>query len=356
MFNKNVPYNNLPLLPWNFDYNKVDFLKLAIKATWKLEKLNWLIYLIPNKEILISPLLIKESVESSAIENIHTTTIKVLQSKAIGWKYISWPEKEVLHYQEAILKWFKLLKEYNWIWYNFFLEIQKIIEPNKPWIRTLPWTIIADWVWNAIYTPPEWKENITKLLLNLEKFLNNFEDDIDPLIKMPVIHYQFESIHPFYDGNGRTWRIINILYLILAKKLDFPVLFLSEYINKNKSKYYDLLNQIHKTWDYSDFIIFILEWVIQQADITWKKILQIKELMQEVEEKISKLNMDYHKITNLLFSNPFVSIKQYEDFMQVANITAIRNISKLEENNIVKSIKVWKNKLIFVDDFIKLLS
>ena len=114
-------------MPWNFDYNKVDFLKLAIKATWKLEKLNWLIYLIPNKEILISPLLIKESVESSAIENIHTTTIKVLQSQAIGWKYISWHEKEVLHYQEAILKWFKLLNKYNWIWYNFFLKFKRFI-------------------------------------------------------------------------------------------------------------------------------------------------------------------------------------------------------------------------------------
>jgi Fic family protein len=98
-----------------------------------------------------------------------------------------------------------------------------------------------------VYTPPEGKENIEKLLLNLEKFLNNFDDDIDPLIKMPVIHYQFESIHPFYDGNGRTGRIINILYLILAKKLDFPVLFLSEYINSSKNTYYDLLNKTHQT-------------------------------------------------------------------------------------------------------------
>ena len=356
MFDKNIPNNNLPFLPWIFDYNKVDFLKLAIKATWKLEKLNWLIYLIPNKEILISPLLIKESVESSAIENIHTTTIKVLQSKAMGWKHISWPEKEVLHYQDAILKWFELVKKYNWIWYNFFLEIQKIIEPNKPWIRTLPWTIIADGNWNAVYTPPEWKENIEKLLLNLEKFLNNFDDDIDPLIKMPVIHYQFESIHPFYDGNGRTWRVINILYLILAKKLDFPILFLSEYINKNKSKYYDLLNKTHQTWEYSDIIVYLLEWVIQQADKTWKKILEIKELMEKTEKNIEKLNMDYSKITRLLFSNVFLDTKTIEKKLDVSNRTVLRYIQKLEENKIVESVKIGKNKLIFIPEFVEILS
>ena len=356
MFDKNIPNNNLKLLPWDFDYNQIKFLKLAIKATWKLEKLNWLIYLLPNKEILISPLLIKESVESSAIENIHTTTIKVLQSKAMWWKHISWPEKEVLHYQEAILKWFELVKKYNWIWYNFFLEIQKIIEPNKTWIRTLPWTIIADGAWNAVYTPPEGKENIEKLLLNLEKFLNNFDDDIDPLIKMPVIHYQFESIHPFYDGNGRTWRIINILYLILAKKFDFPVLFLSEYINSSKNVYYDLLNKTHKTWDYSDLIVYLLEWVIKQADKTWEKILKIKDLMKQTEQKISTLNMDYSKITNLLFSKVFLDTLTIEKELKISNRTVLRYIVKLEENNVVKSVKIWKNKLVFISEFVEILS
>ena len=225
MFQKDKPNNNLKLLPWDFDYNQVEVLKLAIKATWKLEKLNGLMYLMPNKDILISPMIIKESVDSSEIENIHTTTVKVLQSKAMVNKDILWPEKEVLHYHDAVLFWFEQLKKQWWLWFNDFLKIQSIIEPNKTWIRTLPWTIIADGNWNAIYTPPEWKENIEKLLTNLEKFLNNFEDDIDSLIKMPVLHYQFESIHPFYDWNWRTWRVLNILYLILSKKLDTIALY-----------------------------------------------------------------------------------------------------------------------------------
>ena len=355
MFDKNIAYNNLPILPWDFDYNKVEFLKLAIKATWKLEKLNGLMYLIPNKNILISPLLIKESVESSAIENIHTTTIKVLQSKAIWWKKISGAEKEVLHYHNAILTGFEKLKNQWWIWYNSILKIQSLVESNKPWIRKIPGTIIADWYWKAIYTPPEWEENIEKLLTNLEKFINNIDDDIDALIKMPVIHYQFESIHPFYDGNWRTWRILNVLYLILAKKLDFPILFLSEYINNSKNKYYDLLNETHKTWDYTNLIIYLLEWVIFQANKTWKKILKIKNLMKQTEQKIERLNMDYHKITNLLFSEPYITSAFLEKKLWVTNRTIIRNIKKLEESNIVSSVKIWKYKLIFIPEFIDLL-
>jgi len=356
MFQKDKPNNNLKLLPEDFDYNQVEILKLAIKATWKLEKLNGLMYLMPNKDILISPMIIKESVDSSEIENIHTTTVKVLQSKAMLNKNILWPEKEVLHYHNAILFWFEQLKKQWWLWFNDFLKIQSIIEPNKTWIRTLPWTIIADWNWNAIYTPPEWKENIEKLLTNLEKFLNNFEDDIDPLIKMPVLHYQFESIHPFYDGNWRTWRVLNILYLILAKKLDFPILFLSEYINNNKNKYYNILWKTHKNNDYTDFIIFMLNWVIEQADKTAKKILEIQNLVKKIEKNIEKINMDYYKITNFLFSNPFISISQFKKMMQISDITATRNIKKLEQAKIIDTIKIWRNKLIFIPEFIKILS
>jgi len=356
IFNKNLPYNSLPSLAWDFDYNQIDFLKLAIKATGKLEKLNWLIYLVPNKHILISPLLIKESVESSAIENINTTTIKVLQSKALWWKMITWTEKEVLHYHDAILTWFEKIKKEWWIWFDLFIGLQKIIEPKKTWIRKLPGTVIGDSSWKVLYTPPEWKENIERLLSNLEKFINNNDDDIDPLIKMPVIHYQFESIHPFYDWNGRTWRIINVLYLILTKKLDFPVLFLSEYINRTKNKYYDILNNVHTHWDYSDLIIYLLEGIILQADITSKKILKIQILMKNIEQRIETLNIDYHKITNLLFSEPYLSITKFQEVMQVARVTATRNIKKLENAKIVSSIKLWKNKLVYIPEFINILS
>ncbi len=356
MFDKNRAYNDLPLLPWKFDYDDKDILKLTIKASEELSRLNGLLYLIPNIEILISPLLTKESVESSAIENINTTTLKVLQSQALWQKSISWPEKEVLHYHNAILKGFEDIKKFGWIWYNTFCDLQALIEPNKPWIRKLPWTVIWNGYWEVLYTPPEWKENIDALLKNLEDFINDFDDDIDALIKMPVIHYQFESIHPFYDGNGRTWRILNVLYLVLAKKLDFPVLFLSEYINKTRSQYYTLLNKTTQTWDYKDFILYLLEAVIEQSKTTWNKILKINTLRTNIENRISNLQLDYAKIAKILFSYPFSNISDFSEKMWFSRQATTHIISKLEANSIINSVKIWRNKLIFIPEFIQLLS
>jgi Fic family protein len=356
MYNKDIPYNDLPLLPWWFDYNQQKFLKLAIKASEEISKLNWLSYLIPDLKILVSPLLIKESVESSAIENINTTTLKVLQSQALGEKSIKWPEKEVLNYHNAIMKWFERIKIEWWIGFNFLVELQSLIEPKKDWIRKLPWTVIANSFWEVIYTPPSWEDGIIKLLTNLERFINNFEDDIEPLIKMPVIHYQFEGIHPFYDWNGRTWRILNVLYLILAGKLEYPILFLSEYINKTKQNYYKLLWNTTLTWNYSDLIVYLLEWIIFQAKNTNEKIINIKYEMDKIEQKLSVLKLDYHKITKILFSKPFLSVWEFERLTWITRITANRQIKKMESSNIISSIKIWKNKLIFIPEFINLLT
>ncbi len=356
MFNNKIPFNDLPLLPGSFDFEQKDFLKLAIKASEEISKLNWLSYLVPNLEILISPLLVKESVESSAIENINTTTLKVLQSNALSFENIKWPEKEVIHYHNAIIKWFEKLKKQGWIWFNFIVKLQSIIEPNKSWIRKIPWTVIANSLWEVLYTPPVWEDNIIRLLTNLEKFINNFEDDIDALIKMPVIHYQFESIHPFYDWNGRTWRILNVLYLVLAKKLDFPILFLSEYINKTKQKYYKILNKTSETWDYWELIIYFLEWVISQAKNTSKKIIKIKDLINEIEQKLSKINMDNHKLVNILFSNPFMTVSDFTNKIWLSRQSSTKYINILEKDNIISSIKIWKNKLIYIKDFVNLLT
>ena len=355
MWNKDIPYNDLPLLPWKFDYNQTKFLKLAIKWTEELWKLNWLIHLLPNAKILISPLLIKESVESSAIENIHTTTEKVLQSKALWKEKISGPEKEVLHYQEAILYGFEQVKKLWWISTNLIIKLQSIIEPSKSWIRKIHWTFISNGS-ETIYTPPEGEQNILNLLSNLEKFINNFNDDIEPLVKLPVIHYQFESIHPFYDGNGRTWRILNILYLILSKKLDFPVLFLSEYINQTKSTYYKLLNKTTKTWDYSDFIVYLLEWVVKQAKKTNKTILTIHNLMEEIHQKLKTIWLDSHFIVNVLFSEPFLSIKSFSDRLKITRQSWSKYIKKMEKNGIVETQLIGRTKLVYIPEFIKLLS
>ncbi|MDD2565424.1 MAG: Fic family protein [Candidatus Gracilibacteria bacterium] len=355
MFDPKIPLNDLPLLPGNFDFDKKEFLKLAIKASEEISKLNGLIYLVPNLDIFISPLMIKESVESSAIENINTTTIKVLQSNALNIESIKGPEKEVLHYHRAILNGFERLKKEDGIGYNFLIELQSIIEPDKNGVRKIPGTVIANNLGEILYTPPVGEDNIVRLLTNLEKFINNSSDDIDALIKMPVIHYQFESIHPFHDGNGRTGRILNVLYLVLSKKLDYPILFLSEYINKTKTKYYNLLNKTTSTGDYSEFIIYMLEGVISQAKATGEKIIKIKELMLEIENKLSKLNIDYHKIVTIFFSKPFLTVGEFEKLLGLARATSNRQIKKLEDNDIISSVKIGKNKLLFIKEFIDLL-
>jgi Fic family protein len=173
---------------------------------------------------------------------------------------------------------------------------------------------------------------------------------------MPVIHYQFEAIHPFADWNWRTWRILNILHLVLAGKLDYPILFLSEYINRTKTDYYKLLNKTTETWNYTDFTIYLLKWIILQAKNTSNRIIQIKDLIIKIESEISSLNIDYHKITIILFSKPYQTLSNFEKEMWVSRATANRYIDKLEGRWIISSVKVWKNKLIYISEFIDLIS
>lgn len=350
MFDPKLPFE-IPLLPTNFDFNQVEILKLALKANNAISKLNGLMLVLPNPELLVKPLLSKESVESSAIENIFTTTQELLKSETIDKNKIKWPEKEVANYKDALLFWFDFIKNNWFIHTNLLVNIWDIIEPNKWWVRKLPGTVIANSYWETIYTPPVWETNIRDYLKNLEDFVNNFDDDIDPLIKAGVIHYQFESIHPFYDGNGRTGRVLMVLYLVLAKKLDYPILFLSEYINKNKTDYYKILNNTSKTWDYKEIIIFILKAIEKQALITANKIIAINKLINELNIKVWD-----EKLVKFIFSNPFISIKYMSENMNISRQTASKYIKKLQELNLLESIDYSKTKLYFNSDFIKILS
>jgi Fic family protein len=211
--------------------------------------------------------------------------------------------------------------------------------------------------WNTvIYTPPQWEKNIRDFLSNLEVFMNNDQQDIDPLIKLWVIHYQFESIHPFSDGNWRTWRILMILYLILTKKLEYPVLFLSEFINTTRSTYYTLLNKTNQSNDYTWFILYILEAIIKQSNVSATKIIEIQNLMKEVQQKLASENLDYHKITTTLFSYPFISVSNLWEKIGVSRQTMTRYIPKLENTWLISTSKVWRSTLIYIPRFITILS
>lgn len=195
----------------------------------------------------------------------------------------------------------------------------------------MPGTIIANSQKQPIYTPPEGVENIRNLLANLEMFIHQMDDDIDPLIKVAVVHFQFESIHPFYDGNGRTGRILMMLYLLLTKKLEYPILFLSQYINTTRSEYYNLLNHTNQTNDYTDFILYILKGIEEQSMVTQEKIVKIHKLMDMTQLKIQQQSsIDYHKITKILFSYPFISMSKFREKMQVTKPTVSKYITTLE--------------------------
>lgn len=350
MFDPKQPFD-IPLLPTDFDFNQVEILKLALKANNAISKLNWLLLVLPNPELLVKPLLSKESVESSAIENIFTTTTELLKSETIEKQKIVWPEKEVANYKDALLYWFDFIQTNWFIHTNLLTNIWDIIEPSKWWIRKLPGTVIANSIWETLYTPPVWESNIRDYLKNLEDFINNMQDDIDPLIKAWVMHYQFEAIHPFYDGNGRTWRVLIVLYLVLTRKLDYPILFLSEYIYKHRSDYYHILNTTSKTWDYTEIVLFILRAIEKQALITADKIIAINTLIYQLDMQIWD-----EKLARFIFIHPFISIKFMSENLGITRQTASKYIKKLQELQILESVDYGKTKLYYNPDFIKILS
>jgi Fic family protein len=224
--------------------------------------------------------------------------------------------KEVQNYRTALRYGFEKVKGKSLLTNNLILEIQKIVKKQESGFRTLPGTDLKNFITGeVVYTPPQLKDDIIRLMNNLEKIIN--EENlypIDPLIKMAVIHYQFESIHPFYDGNGRTGRIINILYLVLNQLLDIPILYLSRYIIQNKEKYYNLLQSVRENGNWEEWVLYILKGVEETSKNTISMIESIKELMDKYKKEISTnyKKIYSHELLNLLFKHPYTKI----DFLE----------------------------------------
>ena len=250
----------MKLLPFSdYDLKTAKILEALNEASRSLAELKGFANSIPNQHILINAITINEAKDSSAIENIvttHDSIYKVLTES--GYKEDA--AKEVVDYRSAIWLGYEIIKEKEFISTNILVELQAMIEPNKTGIRKTPGTnLVNSSTGEIIYTPPQAENEIRDLLKNLEDYINDTNDETDPLIKMALIHYQFEGIHPFYDGNGRTGRILNVLYLVLNHLLDSPILYLSNYINRNKSDYYRLLSEFREKDNYEDWIIYILK-------------------------------------------------------------------------------------------------
>ena len=342
----------IPLLPLPYDLETKTVLRQANKANRKLAELKGVAQTIPNERILISSLTLQEAKDSSAVENIVTTQDDLYRAGLdANFTLIGAATKEVLFYREAINEGFKLVRNKNILALNDIKRIQEVLEQNSAGFRTTPGTQLKRSSDGAvIYTPPQDGQRIVELMSNLEQFINDDElCPIDPLVKMAIIHHQFESIHPFYDGNGRTGRIVNILYLVTSGPLDLPILYLSRYITHNKAEYYERIQAIRNaTGDNSAqweaWILYMLRGVEQTAEETIALVKNIGKLMTEYKNIIRPAfgGKYSHELLNGLFYHPYTKIGHLESNMQVSRQTAAKYLDRLASLGLLQKERMGK--------------
>lgn len=347
----------LPLNGIDFETKKV--LKALPSAHAALAELKGIASTIPNQSILINTLGIQEAKDSSAIENIITTHDELFKSELNLDSFNSLQAKEVQNYIAALKKGFELVKQKNILSTNSILQIQETIENNKAGFRKVPGTDLRNFqTGDVIYTPPQDYQVIIRLMNNLEKYINDPAiQECDPLIKMAVIHFQFESIHPFYDGNGRTGRIINILYLILENLQNLPILYLSNFIIKNKSDYYKYLQSVRDEGSWEEWILFMIKGVEITARETIELILKIKELMLDYKHKLRDNYKFYsQELLNNLFKHPYTKIEFVVSEIGVSRLTAANYLNKLAEDKVLVKRKLGTANYYINQELVDLLT
>ncbi len=348
MFIRTKPYNELPLLPPITDLNNSIILKTAIGANKALAEIKGISRTIPNPSILVNTLPIQEAQSSSEIENVITTTDKLYEAMISKINNYDPQTKEVLRYREALWSGFNKLKKHNLLTTNTFIEIYRTIKETDAGIRNTPGTKIQNPKGDVIYTPPEGENLVRNLLKNLEEYIHDSYDQTDPLIKMAVIHYQFEAIHPFTDGNGRTGRIINLLYLIQQDLIDLPIIYLSNYIIKNKEKYYEHLRNVTEKGEWLAWILYMLNAVEEMSKITSSKIDEINNLFERTlaEAKKNLPGRVYSKeLIELLFHQPYSKVDLVVKSGIAKRQTAANYLKECERIGLLKSKKVGKEVL-----------
>jgi Fic family protein len=346
-------------LPLDWDIETKTILKSLPSAHAALAELKGIASTMPNQSILINTLGLQEAKDSSAIENIITTHDDLYKSELNLDSYKSLNAKEVQNYIAATKTGFDLISKTGLLTNRIVLKIQEILEGNKAGFRKLPGTTLKNTsTGEIIYTPPQDPEEIKDLMSNLEKFINDKEAcDFDPIVKMAIIHYQFESIHPFYDGNGRTGRIINILYLIQEKLQDLPILYLSNYIIKNKSDYYRLLQEVRTKNNWEEWLLFMIKAVNQTSRETIDLIINIRELMINYKH-ILRDNYKFYSqdLLNNLFKHPYTKIEFIQRDLNVSRITAANYLNQLADDRLLTKKKLGTANYYINDPLFKLLS
>lgn len=350
------PFNCLPLLPPDIDLEAPSVLKACIEANKELAKLKMAGRLIPNQTVLINSIPLLESQASSAIENIVTTTDDLFKFANSKSSDISFEIKETLRYRSALYQGIISIKNRP-ISVTTVCEICSTIREVDVNIRNLPGTaLMNDLTKEKIYTPPEGEDRIRTLLSNWETYLHQ-DDGVDPLIKLAVQHYQFEAIHPFTDGNGRTGRIINLLYLIEKGLLDTPVLYLSRYIIQHKSSYYEKLLRVTTHQNWHDWVLYFLEAVRQTAEWTTKKTIEIQDLITDTCAFVkANAPLVYKKdLVELLFMQPYIRIANVVGHNLAERQTASKHLKMLCDIGVLAEVKVGREKLFINKKFLELL-
>ena len=346
-YDKNIPYNDLPPLPPEVEIESKEILKKAIKANKALARLVGSAKQLPNQTILINSIGLQEAKMSSEIENVLTTNDELYQAFASDKKITDQNTKEVLHYQDALWEGYQFIKKREIITTNLMVKLFNIIKGNDAGIRNNTGTKIANSkTGEIIYTPPEGEHIIREKLNNLEEYIN-LNDDVDSLIKMAVMHYQFEAIHPFTDGNGRTGRILNILYLVNNHLLEIPILYLSKYILDHKTEYYAGLRKVTEEGEWKEWILYVLDAIEHTALYTQKKIDDISTLMHETDAflKVEAKHIYTKELLEIIFRQPYCKRKFLVDAKIVGKKTAGVYLAELEKLNVLKSKKIGKEKL-----------
>ena len=346
-------------LPLDWDVETKTVLKSLPSAHAALAELKGIASTMPNQSILINTLGLQEAKDSSAIENIITTHDDLYKSELNLDSYKSLNAKEVQNYIAATKTGFDLITKTGLLTNRTVLKIQEVLEGNKAGFRKLPGTTLKNTsTGEIIYTPPQDPEEIKDLMTNLEKFINDKESsDFDPLVKMAIIHYQFESIHPFYDGNGRTGRIITILYLIQEKLQDLPILYLSSYIIKNKSDYYRLLQEVRTKNNWEEWLLFMIKAVDQTSRETIDLIIKIRELMMNYKRTLRDNYKFYSQdLLNNLFKHPYTKIEFIQRDLNVSRLTAANYLNQLADDKLLTKKKLGTANYYINDPLFKLLS
>ncbi|MBF0634548.1 MAG: Fic family protein [Nitrospinae bacterium] len=356
-FDPDKPYNDLPLLPPQIEIESKAVLKKAIAANKALAELKGAGELIPNQGVLIQSIALQEAKQSSEIENIVTTNDELYRAFADEGLRTNPHTKEVLNYDEALWYGFKEIRANNRpLTTNLFVELYQIIKQTSAGVRRVSGTKLASPQGETIYTPPDGEELLRDKLANLERFIYS-EDGVDPLVKLAIMHYQFEAIHPFTDGNGRTGRILNILYLVERNLLDIPVLYLSRFIIENKKDYYAGLLKVTKNGAWEPWILYMLDAVERMSRVTRDRIVSIRNQMTAVADFVKgKAPKVYSKdLIEILYSHPYCKIKFLEQTGIGNRQTASVYLKELEAIGILRGVKKGRELYYINDKFLDIL-